>query len=78
MCVLSEAVYLGRFFARGPCIAALRALLSTAVSTRTASGDLTQCDQLKRHAADPRPELETLGALMHGETRDETWNARQN
>jgi deoxyribodipyrimidine photo-lyase len=33
--------------------------------------------QLERHAADPRPELETLGALVHGETRDETWNACQ-
>jgi deoxyribodipyrimidine photo-lyase len=33
--------------------------------------------QLERHAADPRPELETLDALLHGETRDETWNACQ-
>ena len=34
--------------------------------------------QLDKHAADPRPELETLGALVHGETADETWNACQN
>ena len=33
--------------------------------------------QLERHADDPRPELETLGALVQGETRDETWNACQ-
>lgn len=34
-------------------------------------------ETLSRHAGDPRPELETLGALLHGETRDETWNACQ-
>lgn len=34
-------------------------------------------DTLSRHAGDPRPELETLDALLHGETRDETWNACQ-
>ena len=33
--------------------------------------------QLERHAEDPRPELETLDTLVHGETRDETWNACQ-
>ncbi|PSJ36852.1 deoxyribodipyrimidine photo-lyase [Allosphingosinicella deserti] len=33
--------------------------------------------QLERHAADPRPEHESLWALVHGETRDETWNACQ-
>ena len=33
--------------------------------------------QLERHADDPRPELETLDALVHGETSDETWNACQ-
>ena len=33
--------------------------------------------QLETHAADPRPDLETLDALVHGETRDETWNACQ-
>ena len=33
--------------------------------------------QLERHADDPRPELETLDALVHGETGDETWNACQ-
>lgn len=33
--------------------------------------------QLERHADDPRPEMETLDALVHGETRDETWNACQ-
>jgi deoxyribodipyrimidine photo-lyase len=33
--------------------------------------------QLEAHAADPRPELETLDALIHGTTRDETWNACQ-
>ncbi|CAA9527503.1 MAG: Deoxyribodipyrimidine photolyase [uncultured Sphingomonadaceae bacterium] len=32
---------------------------------------------LGEHASDPRPKLETLGALLHGETRDETWNACQ-
>ncbi|WP_156677676.1 deoxyribodipyrimidine photo-lyase [Sphingomonas profundi] len=34
-------------------------------------------ETLARHAGDPRPELETLDALIHGETRDETWNACQ-
>ncbi len=34
-------------------------------------------DTLAHHAGDPRPELETLDALLHGETRDETWNACQ-
>ena len=33
--------------------------------------------QLERHADDPRPALETLDALVHGETGDETWNACQ-
>ena len=33
--------------------------------------------QLENYAADPRPEEETLDALVHGETRDETWNACQ-
>lgn len=33
--------------------------------------------QLAAHADDPRPELETLDALIHGTTRDETWNACQ-
>lgn len=33
--------------------------------------------QLDAHAGDPRPELETLDALIHGTTRDETWNACQ-
>ena len=33
--------------------------------------------ELAEHAADPRPELETLAALVEGETRDETWNACQ-
>ena len=33
--------------------------------------------QLENHATDPRAELETLDALVHGETRDETWNACQ-
>ena len=32
---------------------------------------------LGEHAADPRPNVETLDALLHGETRDETWNACQ-
>jgi deoxyribodipyrimidine photo-lyase len=32
---------------------------------------------LADHAADPRPEIETLAAMLHGETRDETWNACQ-
>ncbi|MGI4730684.1 MAG: deoxyribodipyrimidine photo-lyase [Janthinobacterium lividum] len=34
-------------------------------------------ETLGRHAGDLRPELETLDALLHGETRDETWNACQ-
>jgi deoxyribodipyrimidine photo-lyase len=34
-------------------------------------------DTLEDHAGDPRLELETLNALLHGETRDETWNACQ-
>jgi deoxyribodipyrimidine photo-lyase len=33
--------------------------------------------QLDEHSADPRPEAETLDALVHGETGDETWNACQ-
>jgi len=33
--------------------------------------------QLERHADDPRPDLETLDAMIHGETADETWNACQ-
>ena len=33
--------------------------------------------QLDAHAPDPRPEGETLDALLHGTTRDETWNACQ-
>ena len=33
--------------------------------------------QLEAHEDDPRPELETLDALIHGTTRDETWNACQ-
>jgi deoxyribodipyrimidine photo-lyase len=33
--------------------------------------------QLETHAHDPRPEQETLDALIHGTTRDETWNACQ-
>ena len=33
--------------------------------------------ELAEHAADPRPELETLRALTLGETADETWNACQ-
>ena len=32
---------------------------------------------LADHAADPRPEQETLTAMLRGETRDETWNACQ-
>ena len=32
---------------------------------------------LEEHASDVRPELETLDALVHGETADETWNACQ-
>lgn len=34
-------------------------------------------ETLAAHGADPRPEQETLDALLHGETRDETWNACQ-
>jgi deoxyribodipyrimidine photo-lyase len=34
-------------------------------------------ETLAAHAADPRPALETLDAMIHGETRDETWNACQ-
>lgn len=34
-------------------------------------------DTLANHAGDPRPEIETLDALLRGETRDETWNACQ-
>ena len=34
-------------------------------------------DTLAAHAGDPRPEIETLDAMLHGETRDETWNACQ-
>ncbi|MBB4153971.1 deoxyribodipyrimidine photo-lyase [Sphingomonas jinjuensis] len=34
-------------------------------------------DTLADHAGDPRPDLETLNALVHGETRDESWNACQ-
>ncbi|MBJ6123374.1 deoxyribodipyrimidine photo-lyase [Sphingomonas mollis] len=34
-------------------------------------------ETLAAHAGDPRPEVETLDALLHGETRDETWNACQ-
>ena len=33
--------------------------------------------QLEEHVDDPRPDLETLDALLHGETADETWNACQ-
>jgi deoxyribodipyrimidine photo-lyase len=32
---------------------------------------------LAAHASDPRPQVETLDALVHGETADETWNACQ-
>ncbi len=32
---------------------------------------------LEEHAGDPRPDVETLSALVHGETHDETWNACQ-
>ncbi|SOB88312.1 deoxyribodipyrimidine photo-lyase [Sphingomonas guangdongensis] len=32
---------------------------------------------LADHAADPRPEAESLNAMLRGETRDETWNACQ-
>ncbi|MBC3941566.1 deoxyribodipyrimidine photo-lyase [Sphingomonas albertensis] len=34
-------------------------------------------ETLEAHAGDPRPDIETLDALIHGETRDETWNACQ-
>ncbi|MGU3391372.1 deoxyribodipyrimidine photo-lyase [Sphingomonas sp. M1A8_2b] len=34
-------------------------------------------DTLERHASDPRPEQETLAAMLTGSTRDETWNACQ-
>ena len=34
-------------------------------------------ETLANHAGDPRPELETLKAMLEGETRDETWNACQ-
>lgn len=33
--------------------------------------------ELAEHAADPRPDCETLDALVAGETADETWNACQ-
>lgn len=33
--------------------------------------------ELDEHASDPRPEVETLRALLEGETADETWNACQ-
>ena len=32
---------------------------------------------LAEHASDPRPDVESLAALVRGETRDETWNACQ-
>ncbi len=32
---------------------------------------------LANHAVDPRPEMETLTAMLAGETSDETWNACQ-
>ena len=32
---------------------------------------------LADHAGDPRPERETLAAMLRGETRDESWNACQ-
>ncbi|MEG3082090.1 deoxyribodipyrimidine photo-lyase [Sphingomonas sp. PB2P12] len=32
---------------------------------------------LADHAGDPRPDHETLAAMLRGETRDETWNACQ-
>lgn len=32
---------------------------------------------LADHASDPRPDHETLAAMLRGETRDETWNACQ-
>lgn len=34
-------------------------------------------ETLAVHASDRRPALETLDAMLHGETRDETWNACQ-
>jgi deoxyribodipyrimidine photo-lyase len=34
-------------------------------------------DTLTDHAGDPRPEAETLAAMLHGETRNESWNACQ-
>ncbi|SFO34302.1 deoxyribodipyrimidine photo-lyase [Sphingomonas sp. OK281] len=34
-------------------------------------------DTLEAHAPDERPDLESLDAMLHGETRDETWNACQ-
>ena len=34
-------------------------------------------DTLADHAGDPRPEAETLTAMLRGETRDESWNACQ-
>lgn len=34
-------------------------------------------ETLAQHASDPRSELETLDAILHGETRDESWNACQ-
>ncbi|UAJ12943.1 deoxyribodipyrimidine photo-lyase [Glacieibacterium megasporae] len=34
-------------------------------------------ETLAAHASDPRPQLETLSAMLRGETRDETWNACQ-
>ncbi len=33
--------------------------------------------ELSEHAGDPRPQIETLAALVCGETADETWNACQ-
>ena len=32
---------------------------------------------MQEHAGDPRPNLYSLEALVHGETEDETWNAAQ-
>ncbi len=34
-------------------------------------------ETLEAHSSDERPDLETLQALLRGETRDETWNACQ-
>lgn len=34
-------------------------------------------ESLAAHADDPRPDAETLTAMLRGETRDETWNACQ-